>query len=157
MRFTAFTVLLAAAFAVALPTPLENAALEARDQCLSEGTRCYGTFLTCCAPYRCQYIPAINTGVRTHDSLACPTKSNFTLSCAVLHTLNVRSLTCQRSGTRRFHDNRWHWRIARRTKELFMKICIRGCTVGYVDGYVYHHQSHSRTNHDMKPFEIKRT
>lgn len=76
-----FTVLLVALVASAVPH-IEN--IEAR--CLSEGTHCYGTVESCCAPYRCQYILAINSGV--HSQFIYGTYGHSGTFCiAVLHTL----------------------------------------------------------------------
>ena len=54
-------------FAIALAATMANATphlanIEAR--CLSEGARCYNTVDTCCSGLRCQYIGAVNSGVR---------------------------------------------------------------------------------------------
>ena len=59
---TVATLVFAAATLVTA-SPLGGTSLTERQQCLSEGADCFGTFLSCCECLRCQFIGAVNTGV----------------------------------------------------------------------------------------------
>lgn len=69
---TLFATLLAVGMAAAIPTPLENAAIQARQLCYNEGEDCSDYMEVCCPCLYCYTDPDLGTSVSTSGISSAP-------------------------------------------------------------------------------------